>query len=132
MRTAVWRWLGVCVLAGGLGWSAPAQAHECVDGNIIHAPDEAWAGRSMAVAAEITDCGEPTRGIRVGWGLRTESGRIIPIGRDAVRVRSGDTLEKRYELTVPADLRPGRYTLVLRVQTAGGATDADRARLFIH
>lgn len=113
--------------------TAPAvQAHQCVDVNVVRAPDTATAGSLIHVEGAVTNCGDPVRGFVTTWTLVSESGdRTHLMRRVVVQVHPGRTLTGVSRLMIPRGVRPGTYDLILTGQAPLGFTDSDAVRIEI-
>ncbi len=123
--------LTVAVLAAVLAAAPAAFAHQCVEVDLLRAPDRAEAGELIVAEGSVTNCGDPARGFLVAWVLVDEVGDRITLHRNVTQVEPGRTATGTVRLLLPARLRPGIYTLVLHGEAPSGFTDNDGQRIAI-
>lgn len=110
---------------------AAARAHQCIDVEILAAPEVAHVGELIHVTGWALNCGDPARGFRLGWLLVDQMGDRIHLGGGAVRLEPEASETKEVRLLLPTRIRPGLYTLVLAGQAPSGFSDQDAVRLRI-
>ena len=108
-----------------------AQAHQCVDVEVLRAPDSAAAGSMIAVEASATNCGDPARGFILSWVLVAENGDRLQLTKSVAQIEPGRTLSGANRLLLPARIRPGVYNLGLVGEAPSGYTDSDLTRIEI-
>ena len=113
--------------------AAPAaRAHQCVEVDILRAPETAAPGSLIHVEGAVTNCGDPVRGFVTTWTLVSVSGdRTHLMRRVVVQVHPGRTLTGVSRLMIPRGVRPGTYDLILTGQAPLGFTDSDAVRIEI-
>ena len=114
-----------------LGLNAPmAEAHQCVDVRILHAPRQVTAGSQASMVAGGFNCGScPTTAELDAWLYDPSSHTRVHLGGERVRLREGEFRRARLLLDIPDNIAPGRYQLVLSGVTPGGFMDLARARI---
>lgn len=112
--------------------ASTAQAHQCVEVDIVRAPETAAPGAFIAVEGAVTNCGDPVRGFVSTWTLVSVTGdRTHLVRRVVVQVHPGRTLTGVSRLAIPRGVRPGTYDLVLTGAAPLGFTDSDAVRIEI-
>ena len=83
-----------------LAAAGQAQAHQCVEAQILHSPQRVHQGQRFRVRAAIENCGnEPTR-YRIRLYL-VGGDRRIPVGRARVGLHPGQTVRRTIRARVP-------------------------------
>ena len=118
-------------LVASLAAAPAAQAHQCVDVDLLRAPDRAQAGDMIVAEGSVTNCGEPARGFLLAWVLVDDVGDRITLHRNVAQVEPGQTSTGSVRLLLPTRIRPGVYTLVLHGEAPSGFTDSDGQRIEI-
>jgi hypothetical protein len=108
-----------------------ARAHQCIDVEVLEAPEIAHVGQMIHVTGWALNCGDPTRGFRLGWVLVDEMGDRIHLGGGGVKLRPEESETAEVRLLLPTRIRPGHYTLVLVGRAPSGFSDQDAVRLQI-
>lgn len=108
-----------------------ARAHQCVDVDLLRAPDRAQAGELIVAEGSVTNCGDPARAFQVAWVLVDEMGDRITLRRTAAQVAPGRTETGSVRLLLPTRIRPGVYTLVIVAEAPSGFSDNDGQRIEI-
>ncbi|HEX9671233.1 MAG TPA: hypothetical protein VGC93_17325 [Thermoanaerobaculia bacterium] len=111
--------------------AAPAFAHQCVDVDLLRAPDAARPGGVILVEGSVTNCGEPARGFLITWWLVGDHGDRHLLRRAVSQVRPDQTLTGTVRLMIPVRIRPGVYDLVMLGEAPSGFTDSDAQRIAI-
>lgn len=118
-------------LAVALAVPLAAAAHQCVDVEILRAPEVAHPGELIHVEGWAQNCGDPARAFRLTWVLVDEIGDRQQLSSQAVQLAPGEAETAVVRLLLPRDLRPGHYGLVLVGQAPSGFTDRDAVRIAI-
>lgn len=118
-------------LVAALALPLAAAAHQCVDVEILRAPEVAHAGTLIHVEGWVQNCGDPVRAFRTAWVLVDEMGDRQQLASHAVQLVPGEAAAEVVRLLLPRDLRPGVYSLVLVARAPAGFTDRDAVRLAI-
>ncbi len=118
-------------LVGLLAAAPAARAHQCVDVDLLRAPDRAQAGEMIVAEGSVTNCGDPARGFHVAWVLVDQLGDRIQLRRTVAQVEPGETQTGVVRLLLPERLRPGLYALVMVGEAPSGFTDSDAQRIAI-
>lgn len=122
-----------CALVGALVLALPAaaRAHQCIDVEVLDAPDLAHPGDLIHATGWAANCGDPARGFRLGWVLIDQMGDRIQLAAEVVQLEPGEAQTAVARLLLPTRLRPGVYRLALVGQAPSGFTDSDSVRLRI-
>jgi hypothetical protein len=118
-------------LAGMIAAAPAARAHQCVDVDLLRAPDRAQAGEMIVAEGSVTNCGDPARGFLIAWVLVDQLGDRIQLRRTVAQVEPGETETGFVRLLLPERLRPGMYALVMVGEAPSGFTDSDVQRIAI-
>jgi len=118
-------------LAAALTMPLAAAAHQCVDVDILRAPEVAHPGALIHAEGWAQNCGDPVRAFRLAWVLVDEMGDRQQLSSKALQLVPGEAESAVVRLLLPRDLRPGIYSLVLVGQAPAGYTDRDAVRLAI-
>ncbi|GIS61782.1 MAG: hypothetical protein CM1200mP2_40070 [Planctomycetaceae bacterium] len=108
--------LGSLLVFGSLslGLNAPmAEAHQCVDVRILHAPRQVTAGSQASMVAGVSIAAVVPRQQNWTRGCTIRPVHPSPPGGERVRLREGEFRRARLLLDIPDNIAPGRYQLVL-------------------
>jgi len=132
MSTLTFRSLLV-VSSLGLGLNVPiAEAHQCVDVQILSSPQRVHAGSRSSMVAGVSNCGScPTSAELDAWLYDPASNTRVHLGGERVRLREGEVRRVKLLLNIPDNVAPGRYQLVLSGVTPGGFMDVARAHITV-
>ena len=112
--------------------AVPAAAHQCINVEILRAPNRAEAGEVIHVENAVINCGEPARGFLLTWALVSEAQGVREVLRRVhVELRPDEREHGHVRLWIPDDIEPGRYALVFTGKTPSGFKDRDLHRLSI-
>ncbi len=106
-----------------------ARAHQCVEVEVLRAPDSAPAGSLIVVEASVTNCGDPARGFILSWVLVGENGDRMQLNRAVAQIEPGRTITGVNRLLLPTRIRPGVYHIGLVGETPSDFTDSDLVRI---
>ena len=115
----------------GLGLNVPiAEAHQCVEVQILHSPSRVHAGSQASMVAGVTNCGScPTPVELDAWLYDPGSNFRVHLGNEYLRLGMDEARRVKLLLDIPGNVAPGRYQLVLSGVTSSGYMDLARARI---
>ncbi len=114
-----------------LGGAPAVLAHQCVEVEILRAPDMANPGDLIETESSATNCGDPARAFLLTWVLVDANGDRTVLKRAAARIPPGQTISGLNRLLLPRRLRPGVYDLANVGEAPSGFTDTDAVRIVI-
>lgn len=117
----------------GLGLNLPiAEAHQCVEVQVLHSPSRVSAGSRAAMVAGVVNCGScPTPVELDAWLYDPDSHSRVHLGNEFLRLGMDEARRVKLLLEIPGNVAPGRYQLVLSAVTSGGYMDLARARISV-
>ena len=117
----------------GLGLNVPiAEAHQCVDVQILSSPQRVHVGSRSSMVAGVANCGScPTSAELDAWLYNPDSNARVHLGGERVRLREGEFRSVRLLLDIPDNVAPGRYQLVLSGVTPSGFMELARAHITV-
>jgi hypothetical protein len=107
------------------------EQRDCIRAYILRNPSVVTAGSDFGAMAGIFNCG--TNGVLVGidFFLLDENLRRINIGHGKIGVRPNNRGTTVVRCSVPRNVTPGHYQLVMSARTRNGPMQLDRVRIHV-
>jgi uncharacterized protein (DUF58 family) len=119
----------VLAFVGTLLTGSAAEAHQCIQVELVAVPQTAVAGEAARVHVAVKNCGEATRA-GLDFYLVHQEGRIH-VGSERVRLRVDGGERVHTAIRIPPNTRPGRYSLLVIGRTPSGFTSIDQEVIHI-
>lgn len=119
----------VLAFVGTILIGSAAEAHQCIQVELVEVPQTAVAGAATRVQVAVTNCGEATRA-GLDFYLVHQEGRIH-VGSERVRLRVDGAERVHAAIRIPPNTRPGRYSLLVIGRTPSGFTSIDQEVIHI-
>ena len=105
------------------------QERDCIRAYLLRSPSVVTTGRDFGAMAGVFNCGENGVLVGIDFFLLDENLRRINIGHGRIGVRPNSRGTTVVRCSLPRNVSPGHYQLVMSARTRNGPTHLDRVRI---
>jgi len=111
--------------------SDQVKERDCIRAYILRSPSVVTTGTDFGAMAGVFNCGQNGVLVGIDFFLVDQNLRRINVGHGKIGVRPNSRGTTLVRCSLPRNVAPGRYQLVMSARTRNGPTQLDRVRISV-